>query len=1126
MPQVSACPDVDRYRQLAFDQSAPEEKQLLLEHLEGCDACAQQYEALPNQDMLVDLLRQARTPAEDANEEQVARLVERLSKMGADETLAGPLKENTSPTGDFAQGLAPAADDEVFDFLRPAQQPDELGRLGAYRILKKLGAGGMGMVFLAEDTLLHRKVALKTMLPQYAESAAAKERFLREARSAASIEHEHIVVIHQVGEDNGVPFLAMPFLKGEPLDVRLYREGKLPLAEALRIAREMAEGLAAAHASNLIHRDVKPGNVWLESASPRPTGEKGGGEGRSSTLAPLGRGVGGEGGKVKLLDFGLARAQDDTSHLTQTGAIVGTPAYMAPEQARQDKIDGRADLFSLGCVLYQMLTGQRPFRGKDTYSVLLSLATDTPSTPTLLTPAVPDAVSDLTMRLLAKKPADRPASAAEVAETLRSLFLEGTQQDPQQRLAKEPATQPRSTRRRRTPVLLAAGALAVGLVVVAAMALIRIGGERGDYVIETDDPDISFKVSNGVVTVIDKAKRRYTLKVVQDKVKFVLEVTDPVNELVFTTDTFAIKRGDKVALRAWFERKPPALVAPAAEAAWLKQVAAMKVEDQVAAVVARLKELNPVFDGKVTHKIEQGEVVELGMSGRIKDLSPVRALTKLRVFTCSETPVLDLSPLKGMKLTELRYRHTQVSDLSPLKGMKLTHLDCSHTKVTDLSPLKDMPLKELFCGGTKVSDLSPLRGMPLTVVACESTPVSDLSPLKDMKLTLLDCRSTRVSDLSPLKGMPLTVLACESTPVSDLSPLKDMKPTSLNCRNTQVSDLSPLKDMPLKELLCDFKPERDAEILRSLKTLEKINEKPAADFWKEVDSRDPKVEKPSPIPDAWFKEVAALPADKQVDAVAAKLKERNPGFDGNLTHKIEQAEVVELGMSGRIKDLSPVRALTALRVLNCSDAPLSDLSPLKGMKLTHLSCKKTMVSDLSPLTGMPLTILDCSYTQVLDLSPLKGTPLTILGCSYTQVSDLSPLKGMPLTALFCNGLKVSDLSPLKGMPLADLACEATKVNDLSPLKDTKLTGLSCWGTPVSDLSPLKGMKLTGLDCRNTPVTDLSPLKGTPLKELRCDFKPERDAEVLRSIKTLEKINDKPAAEFWKEVDAGKEDRKP
>src|SRR5262249_8373354 len=162
--------------------------------------------------------------------------------------------------------------------------------------------------------------------------------------AAAAVEHDHIVRIYQVGEDRGVPFLAMEFLRGEPLDARLKRAGKLPIPEVLRIGREMAEGLAAAHAAGLIHRDVKPGNTWLE-------GEPGKG------------GLGGERGRVKLLDFGLARSTAEASTLTQSGAIVGTPAYMAPEQAQGRKVDARCDLFSLGCVLYQLATGEMPFKG-------------------------------------------------------------------------------------------------------------------------------------------------------------------------------------------------------------------------------------------------------------------------------------------------------------------------------------------------------------------------------------------------------------------------------------------------------------------------------------------------------------------------------------------------------------------------------------------------------------------------------------------------------------------------------------------------------------------------------------------------------------------------------------------
>lgn len=257
-------------------------------------------------------------------------------RLATEETRADPGAEG-NPAGEWDS------------FLSPPLDPRERGGLGPYRVLRVLGAGGMGVVFLAEDSQLHRPVALKAMLPTLAGNSVHRQRFLREARMAAAIEHEHVVTIHQVGEDRGVPFLAMPLLKGESLEDRLQRVGKLPLTEVLRIGREIAEGLQAAHELGLIHRDIKPANIWLEGARAR----------------------------VKILDFGLARALADTG-LTQQGTILGTPAYMAPEQGRGDPVDERSDLFSLGCVLYRACTGFVPFPGSDLVAQLMAVATHEP----------------------------------------------------------------------------------------------------------------------------------------------------------------------------------------------------------------------------------------------------------------------------------------------------------------------------------------------------------------------------------------------------------------------------------------------------------------------------------------------------------------------------------------------------------------------------------------------------------------------------------------------------------------------------------------------------------------------------------------------------------------------------
>ena len=313
----------------------------------------------------------------------------------ADSKLTNPPLSNpdhTMPTNAVDTGH----ESSLTDFLAPAQAADELGRLGKYRILKILGHGGMGVVYKAEDPKLKRTVAIKAMLPTLAASASSGKRFLREAQAMAAVKHDHIVGIFDVDEDRGVPFMAMEFLEGEPLDERLKRDEELPLAEMLRMGREIARGLAAAHKRGLIHRDIKPANIWVEAPEDR----------------------------VKILDFGLARAAAQDAALTQQGSIIGTPAYMAPEQGRGDDVDARCDLFSLGVVLYRMCTGQQPFHGKDTVSTLMAVAMHEPTSPKELNAKLPRELSDLIMALLEKDPAKRTASADEVVKALQGMEKE------------------------------------------------------------------------------------------------------------------------------------------------------------------------------------------------------------------------------------------------------------------------------------------------------------------------------------------------------------------------------------------------------------------------------------------------------------------------------------------------------------------------------------------------------------------------------------------------------------------------------------------------------------------------------------------------------------------------------
>jgi serine/threonine protein kinase len=471
--------------------------------------------------------------------------------------------------GSPEETLTDPAEDAI-DFLVPPEGPGELGRLGHFRVLEVLGKGGMGIVFRAEDTHLRREVALKTMRPSIAARPSERARFLREAQLAASVSHDHIVPIFHVGEDRGVPFLAMPLLTGQSLEDSLNRQrGPWPVAEVLRIGQQVAEGLAAAHERGLIHRDIKPANVWLEKVAVRPRSKA---SLPSLTLADSLETT----TRVRLLDFGLARSAADAAHLTASGAILGTPAYMAPEQAYGEKVDARCDLFSLGCVLYRMCTGRLPFQGENTMSVLVALATAEPPSPASLNPAVPPALSELVMRLLAKDRQGRPESAAAVADEMEALrhLLCPPVSSPTAMLPSPVATpvasgvEGGSTRSinaltfpspaagvpvRRRPRWRGAVVAALLLALLGAGGwyfagpIVRIATNRGQIVIEGDDPGMEVTVKEKGAVIQDPAGQR-VITVAAGEHDLEVTVRDAAGEVRFFTRQLTLSRGGKQVL--------------------------------------------------------------------------------------------------------------------------------------------------------------------------------------------------------------------------------------------------------------------------------------------------------------------------------------------------------------------------------------------------------------------------------------------------------------------------------------------------------------------------------------------------------------------------------------------------
>jgi serine/threonine protein kinase len=353
MPARMTHCDPENLRLLVDDRLAPAEMAGLEEHLERCDQCRARLDRMAGTDGWLKAVRRHLGP-------------------------------ETTVWHDPGQ-----PDIGVLEFLAPSDWPDSLGRMGTYEIKGVLGRGGMGVVLKAFDPALHRNVAIKVLSASLATSGAARRRFLREARAAAAVAHEHVVAVHAVVESAGLPFLVMEYVPGRSLQDRLDKDGPLALPEILRIGMQTAAGLAAAHAQGLVHRDVKPANILLENGVER----------------------------VRLTDFGLARAAADAA-VTQSGVVAGTPHYMAPEQARAEAIDHRADLFSLGSTLYAMCTGHPPFRADSAVAVLRRVSDDEPRPVREINPDLPDWLETIIARLHAKSPGDRFASAAVVADLL------------------------------------------------------------------------------------------------------------------------------------------------------------------------------------------------------------------------------------------------------------------------------------------------------------------------------------------------------------------------------------------------------------------------------------------------------------------------------------------------------------------------------------------------------------------------------------------------------------------------------------------------------------------------------------------------------------------------------------
>ena len=364
------------------DRLDPEQESRLLQHLATCEICRQQLQ-------LAAAEPSAWSEAEEFLRDQPCDVVSFGSSADS--------FHDERDVGNNRKASASAEVAQVLSMLNATDDPAMLGRIGGYEVSGVVGSGGMGIVLKAFDRPLDRTVAIKVLAPRLASSGAARRRFAREAKAAATVLHPNVIVIHGVSNDGALPFLVMPYLRGESLQRRLDRQGPLPTEEIVRIAQQVASGLAAAHGQGLVHRDIKPANILLEDGVER----------------------------VTLTDFGLARAVDDAS-MTRSGIIAGTPQYMSPEQARGDNVDARSDLYAVGALGYFLLTGQPVFEAETLIQLCQMHIDAVPVPPSQRTKqAISPELEAALLRCLDKVRTRRPNTARELAHLLTEVPARG-----------------------------------------------------------------------------------------------------------------------------------------------------------------------------------------------------------------------------------------------------------------------------------------------------------------------------------------------------------------------------------------------------------------------------------------------------------------------------------------------------------------------------------------------------------------------------------------------------------------------------------------------------------------------------------------------------------------------------
>lgn len=960
--------------------------------------------------------------------------------------------------------------------------------IGGFRIERLVGRGGMGEVYLARQLSLDRDVALKILPARFAGQREDVERFLREMRLLARLDHPHIVTAYEAGEDAGVLFLAMAYVKGESLSERLRREHRLAMPEALRLIRPLAEALAYAwHEHGLLHRDVKPGNILIDSH-----------------------------GDPKLLDFGLAKGLGTDTQLTINTVMMGSPNYMSPEQAAGDSaLDFRTDIYGLGATLYHLLTGKAPFDASSVMETLRKSVSEKLPDPREVNGTVTGCCVALLSRMLALAPEQRHASWAALIEDITrvskgllphlpalpesaSALSRGSHATGPAPAGPGPAAAAPPAARRRG---MSAGAwAATGVALFAGIALLSLGlAVRSSQRHQAQPPPpVALRVASPKrLTPVAPgagpppsagALGGLAARAVRSSVPSTVPPADPPSSEPPPAAPPAAALSAP-APQPQVKPAPPVTTAEDPSHAQAREALARHAEALADALLDR-----------------NGNRLRERLSAGAGDAALVPAQEQWRALSACAEQAAAIAETLGASFRRDAGREVPVELTAGTRSLLIAGVQ-GDTVLARQVVREGNRVKAEIPRDFSLADLTPRAR--LERLGADDDAVTQLR----RGLLAWECRATDAAR----RGFEQSACLLGTSLVSRLDARLRQQAEAADAQAQAAAERAAVLDFAqLMKLACPaYAGDDGAAVASAVQTVRRtrFSEKKAVEIVKgagEFRARHGATACAQGKA-AVLETLAAVRPDfpLEVDAAAistaeAAFRKANPRATVDWFCSSSQTGLdLDLFRSGGlIDDLGPLAGLP-IQSLRLKDSTFNSLAALRGMPLRSLRLEgQCRVTALDPLAGMPLETLQINAGSLSTLLPLRSLPLRKLDIKYCNgIDSLAPLRGMSLTnVLIAYNTRITDLSPLKGLPLIELTLMGvTSLKEISPLKGMSLASLTLSGCPIQDISALAGMPLTRLNLCNTRVADLTPLKGMPLMNLLLGNSLVADISALEGL---------------------------